>query len=168
MLAAARAKAAECGASVRFVEAGVRRFALSQSFELVLFPNNSPAHLHTLADIRACFACVRRHLAPGGRFAVEMFSPFLTLLTRSFGTHYPVAEYQAPDSRAVSVTETVDYDAATQISHAVWHCAHEDGLVRACPLDLRTFFPQELDALLVFSGFVIEAKYGGFDKVWRF
>ncbi len=164
MLSAAEAKAAGGGVSPAFIEADMRGFSLGKTFDLIFLPNNSLGHLHGLADIRSCFSCVRRHLSSGGRFIVDMFGPSLPLLMREAGRHYPVAEYVHPDGTPVAIMETVWYDAATQISHSLWHYQREGEPADIRAFDMRMFFPQELDALLTLSGFTIEAKYGGFDK----
>ena len=164
MLAAAEVKAAENTPRPRFVLGDMREFALGSGFDLIFVPNNSLGHLHTLPDIQACFASVLRHLAPGGRFIVDMFNPSLPLLLREPGRRYPLTSRQRLDGKTVTVTETVSYDAAAQILHALWHYEVENEPADIRPLDLRLFFPQELDALLTLFGFTIEAKYGSFDK----
>ncbi len=164
MLEAAQVKAAAHGLRPEFVFGDMREFAFDAPFDLIFLPNNSLGHLHTLTEIQSCFASVLRHLSPQGRFVVEMFSPSLPLLLREPNTHYPMTEYRRSDGRIVSVTETVFYDAAAQVLHAFWHFQADGEAADVRPLDLRIFFPQELDALLTLSGFMIEAKYGGFDK----
>ena len=164
MLDAAEAKAAARGISPSLVLGDMREFALDVPFDLIFLPNNSLGHLHTLPDIRACFASVLRHLSPSGRFVVDMFSPSLRLLLREPDTPYPITEYTRPNGQTVAVTETVFYDAATQINYSRWHYNTDGEPAEVRSLDLRIFFPQELDALLLLSGLAVEAKYGGFDR----
>ena len=161
---AQKAKADAQGVSPAFVFGDMREFAWDAPFDLIFLPNNSLGHLHTLSDICACFASVLRHLSPQGRFVVDMFSPSLPLLLREPNTHCPMTECTRSDGKTVAVSETVSYDGTAQVLHALWHYRAEGEPADVRPLDLRIFFPQELDALLTLSGFVIEAKYGGFDK----
>ncbi len=161
MLAVAREKAAQVGAQPIFVEADIRAFMLDEKFDVIFLPNNSLGHLHTLSDIQGCLVSTKRHLNAKGRFVVHMFNPSLALLTRPSNEEYPIAEYDAPDGHGnVTVTQTAWYDAATQISRAVWRYRRNGVLLSERELDMRIFFPQELDALLTLAGFVIEAKYG--------
>lgn len=164
MLEAAKVKADTHGVGPAFSFGDMRGFSLGARFDLIFLPNNSLGHLHTLPDIQACFASVLRHLSPAGRFVVDIFSPSLPLLLREPDTHYPMTGYTRPDGKTVSVSETVSYDAAAQVLHALWHYKVDGEKTDVRPLDLRLFFPQELDALLTLSGFVIDAKYGGFDR----
>jgi SAM-dependent methyltransferase len=164
MLTVAREKAAHEDVRIDFVEADMRSFLLGKRFDLIFLPNNSLAHLHQLSDIQSCFSSVLRHLTENGRFIIDTFNPSLSLLTRDPEADYPVADYTRPDGKTVSVTETVRYDPDTQISHALWRyrAESEPDVVRS--LDLRMFFPQELDALLGLNGFAVEAKYGSFER----
>ncbi len=166
MLAYARKKAAARSTEVEWVEGDCRDFDLGRQFGLIFFPSNALCHLHDRADIEACFACVRRHLKAGGVFAFEVFNPSLTLLTRDPKRRYPVGEYPDPDSgRRLIVTEQVAYNAATQINHIQWFYWYEgDEAETVADLNLRMFFPQEIDALLHYNGFTVEAKYGDFDE----
>ena len=72
--------------------------------------------------------------------------------------------YPDPDGKGnVVVTETHNYDKATQIMHHTsYHKIKNEEIVKK--LKLRIFFPQELDMLLHYNGFKIDFKYGNFDE----
>ncbi|NLI76808.1 MAG: class I SAM-dependent methyltransferase [Candidatus Riflebacteria bacterium] len=166
MLAHARAKAREAAVKVAWVRADARRFRLGRRFRLIFIPFNSLHHLHDRPSLEAFFACVRRHLAPGGRFLVDVFNPSLQVLTRPEGQVYPVGGYPDPDGQgSVEITETNVYDRATQVNRIKWRFAFSDGRPDVVDeLNMRVFFPQELDALLVYNGFRLLEKWGGFDR----
>jgi len=165
MLTHAQAKAAVRGVEVQWIHADCRDFSLDRRFAFVFFPFNSIAHLHSLESLEACLARVREHLAPDGRFAVDMYNPRLDVLMRDPGRRYPVTEYPDPDGRGiVTVTENNVYDRAAQVNWIKWYFSIEgqDEYVQA--LNMRIFYPQELDALLRYNGFTLEAKHGNYDE----
>lgn len=165
MLALARRKARDLGCPVEFLERDIRSFALGRRFGLVFIAHNSFLHLATRGDFEACLAMVREHLAPGGQFIVDVFNPSLAILTRDPERDYPVAEYDDPESGArVIMTQVNRYDAASQVNHILWKFAISDGGSDSITLESRIIFPQELDALLAYNGFVIENKYGWYDE----
>ena len=166
MLAQARAKARQARTKVSWVRADVRRFRLGRRFRLIFIPFNSLLHLHDRASLEAFFARVRRHLAPDGRFLVDVFNPSLQVLTRPEGQVCPVGGYPDPDGRgSVEITETNVYDRATQVNRIRWRYTFSDGRPDVVDeLNMRIFFPQELDSLLVYNGFRILEKWGGFDR----
>ena len=78
---------------------------------------------------------------------------------------FPVSEYPDPGGKGtVKISETYTYDAASQIKRVQWHSnvAGSPDVIKD-ELNVRIYFPQELDALLTLSGFRIEAKYGDYD-----
>nr|WP_227012359.1 daptide-type RiPP biosynthesis methyltransferase [Duganella sp. FT27W] len=60
---------------VRFVQGDMSRFALDREYDLVILGITSISLLRT-PELRAgLFACVARHLAPGGRFVFDTIDP---------------------------------------------------------------------------------------------
>lgn len=164
MLARAQARAAAAGAAIRLVQADMRDFDLGERFDLIFIPINSLGHLLTRPDVEACFHCVRAHLAPPGRFVVDVFNPSLAILGRDPGRWYEVGEYTDAQGERVRLIEQNRYDPATQVNHIVWRFEADDGRRTEHRLTMRQFFPQELDALLAYNGFALEAKYGQYGE----
>ncbi len=165
MLSRAKEKAAAAGVDVEWIEADCRNFELVKRFKTILFPYNAIAHLHDFESIQSCFSCAKRHLSARGRFIVDIFNPCLAVLTRVQGKRYKVAEYPDPDGRGtVVITETNVYDAVSQINRITWYFKigkRREEIQKA--LNMRIFYPQELDALLYYNGFVLEEKIGNYD-----
>lgn len=166
MLALATSKASDRGVELPLVPGDMRNFYLDQEFKFIFVAAQSLTHLHTRREIEDCFSCVRRHLVGDGRFLLELFNPSVKLLARDPGKRYRVGEYedQKAGKRRVSVTEEVRYDAATQISRILWFFRDERAVKAARSFEMRQFFPQEIDALLVYNGFLIDRKYGDYDE----
>lgn len=164
MLDGARLRGENQNTETNLINADMRSFDLNQKFALVFVAGNSLQHLNSLEDVEACFASVRRHLAPGGKFIVEVFNPSLQLLNRSPNERFFVGEYKTEDGWIV-LTENVFYDAATQTNHLQWHYKNQFAKdEQTVTFTMRQFFPQELDALFRYNDFSIEQKYGDFDE----
>ena len=161
MLAAAERRAAAAGVEVAFAEGDMRAFDLGRQFGLVVVARNSLLHLSTADDFAATLGAVRRHLAPGGVLAFDVFNPNVRLLAqppgeRAFVMRAPSAEYGE-----LTVEATSDYDAATQVNRATWYISapgRPDAWV--APLHLRSIFPQELPLLLAAGGFRLLSRAG--------
>lgn len=166
MLEVARSKTERHGTEIEYVHADARSYSLGRLFRLIFIANNSLSHLLRREDVEACLRCVRQHLAPDGRFIVDIFTPSLHFLARDPARRYPVGEYEDPDGCGhVTVSETYKHDPATQVSHSTWHYQREgEPAAWDVSLDMRMFYPQEIDALLIYNGFVIEHKYGDFSE----
>ena len=161
MLKVAKRRASGLGAPVGFIQADMRHFALDSDFRLVFVARNSLLHLLTNADLVAAFATARRHLAPGGIFAFDVFTPSLTLLNRSPGQRFPVMDEDTVTFGRLCVEGTCDYDSSTQVNNATWYISTphvRDAWV--VPMVLRSIFPQELPLLLAAAGLELVNRFG--------
>ncbi len=165
MLRLAKLKARQKRLDIPWINADCRTFIIHRSFKLIIFPYNSLAHLHDRESIDACFARVRDHLDNGGRFVIDYFNPNVQALGRNPAKRYPLAEYDDPDGNGrVIVTETNVYDSAKQINRVRQY--YQVGPIIDAHIDylnLRVFWPQELEALLHYNGFTVEEKHGDYD-----
>jgi hypothetical protein len=139
----------------------MRNFELGRQFRLIFIARNSLLHLHSTEEILATFAMIRRHLAPGGTFAFDVFNPSIRLLARPADQRFSVFQKETELFGTLSVEETHDYDSATQISRGRWYIS-APGKPDAWILDLvlRSIFPQELPLLLAAGGFHLKSRVG--------
>jgi SAM-dependent methyltransferase len=165
MLSQARRQATAQAVPVDWVLSDCRKFQLNKHFRLIFIPINSITHLHLREDLEAFLSRVKEHLHTEGRFIIDLFNPSLDILKRDPTQRYPVAEYEDPDGRGrVIITENNDYDSATQINHIKWYYRiGDDEDARVVENNMRIIYPCELDDLLHYNGFEVEAKYGDYD-----
>lgn len=166
MLAEARRKSIAAGVDVQWVNGDVRNFDLGEQYRLIFLPSNSICHLSTREELEACLQSVERHLHADGRFAVNVFVPSLALLTKSPEEEQEFLTCIDPESgEELVMTQRSSYDAAMQITHNQLYKRVNGGPAQPDgELHMRMYFPQELDALFWYNGFVIEHKYGGNDQ----
>lgn len=65
---------------MEWVHGDMRAFDLGRTFDYVFIAGNSLLHLHEADDLVSCFRSVRQHLAPGGRFVLDVFNPSVRVL----------------------------------------------------------------------------------------
>jgi SAM-dependent methyltransferase len=164
MLELARQKAAHEELGVTLALGDLRSFDLGQPFPLVLLPYNTLNHLVELDSLRRALECVRRHMDARSRFVIDTFQPSLAFLgdvTRK----RPFLRYRDPyTDQEILLHEENHYDPSSQQNRIVWSYEVDGETVRIEELTMRIFFPAELEALLVLSGFAIEARYGDYDQ----
>jgi SAM-dependent methyltransferase len=175
MLAGARAKlAAEPAAvqaAVRLVEGDMRAFALPERFDLIAVPFNSLAHLHTIDDQVACFESARRHLAPGGRFAVEVMQPRIEELYQTvtepekWYVDGGATDLVTGDRLVRHRRRRYQRDTQTAESHYIEERLTPSGELKSQTVDLRQhiYSPRELELLFRLTGFRVEAIYGDYE-----
>lgn len=161
MLNAATERAAAARVSVEYVQGDMRNFDLGRKFGLIFIARNSLLHLHSTEDLLAAFAAARRHLAPGGTFAFDIFNPNVRLLARPAGQRFPGFQVETESFGKLSVEETIDYNPATQVGRSCWYISGpENPDAWVLPLELRNIFPQELPLLLAAAGFHLKSRMG--------
>jgi SAM-dependent methyltransferase len=169
MLARCRERLAPLGADAvgraELHEADFRALALGRRFPLVICPFNAFMHLYTRQDVERFLAVVRAHLAPGGLFAFDVLNPDLGWLSRDPRKRWARTRFRHPRTGKRMVYSTsLSYDAALQIAFMrIYYEPEGGGRERVVRLAHRQFFPLELEALLHYNGFTVEAHEGGFD-----
>jgi SAM-dependent methyltransferase len=159
---------------VNWVEGDMRSFNLNERFALIMLPSNNLGHLHTPDDFERCVSSVKRHLKPGGVFVIDVFVPNLKLLICDPDEEYVLDEYDSPEEQGrVRIAARSRYESTTQIlrTTTIRKIDGQPDLIGS--LDLKMYFPRELEALVRCNGLRITDRYGGhageaFDESSRF
>jgi ubiquinone/menaquinone biosynthesis C-methylase UbiE len=163
MLAVLRAK--NPPPNVELVEARMEAFDLgARKFPLVTCPFRAFQHLLTVDAQLAALANVRRHLAPGGAFALDVFDPKLAWLTAPGGAERMDATFTIGGVQTRRFVRT-RVDLATQTFEITFRFdpapANADG---STTVRLRWFYRYEIEHLLARAGFTDITVFGGYDR----
>ncbi len=166
MLDALRAKAPS--ATVRLVTAPMQDFDLGpERFRLIFSAFRAFQHLYTPADQLACLACVRRHLAPEGRFAFDVFQPDPARIALTEEPEHEEDRFRDGEDEVVRLV-SIRRDLATQTQDvAIRLERRRDGVAVGSEIErfrMRWYHRYELEHLLARAGFAIGALYGDFDR----
>jgi SAM-dependent methyltransferase len=165
MLAQARAKFESRGLTAGLHLGDMSDFDLHERFGLVFVASNSLTHLHATGDIVECFRVVRRHLAPGGRFAFDVFNPSVRVLAGADGMRRERQRFADPERGEIRVDVEERYDAAAQVTRGIWYfstVSEPDFVVSS--VEVRSLFPQELAFLLQAGGLRLVERFGDFER----
>lgn len=156
---------------VKLAEGDMRSFDLGRTFKLITMPFRPFQHLIAVEDQLACLACVHKHLAPDGRFILDLFNPSLTALTdemrkEGFG-HEP--EVTLPDGSRMKRWARIaarNYFEQYQDCELIYDVTHPGGRTEQFidAFKMRYLFRFEAEHLLVRSGFEVEVVYADYDK----
>ena len=164
MLEQAKAKASEAGVEITFIKADIRTLDLHEKFDFIFIPFNSIHHLYKNEDLFEVFNVVKNHLKDGGLFLLDCFNPNIQYIVEGEKEQQEIAAYTTDDGREVLIKQTMRYENATQINRIEWHYFINGEFHSIQNLDMRLFFPQELDSYLEWAGFKIIHKFGGFEE----
>lgn len=164
MLDQAKLKASEEGLEIEFIQADIRTLNLPEKYDLICIPFNSIHHLYTNDDVFKVLHVIKKHLNDGGSFLFDCFNPNIKLIVESEKEIKQIAEYTTNDGREIVIKQIMRYENKTQVNRIEWHYYINGKFDSVQNLDMRLFFPQELDSYLVSNGFHIKNKFGGFDE----
>ena len=164
MLAQAKIKASEAGLKIEFIEADIRTLDLQNKYDLIFIPFNSIHHLYLNEDLFKAFNTVKKHLKTGGRFLLDCFNPNIQYIVEHEKKQIEVAAYTTKDGREILIKQLMRYERKTQINRIEWHYFINGKFDSIQNLDMRLFFPQELDTYLEWNGFKIIHKFGSFEE----
>lgn len=164
MLDGLRRNAAQKRVSIDARHGDMRFFDFSEKFSLIFVPFNSFQCLYKIPDVESILSAVSRHLEPEGRFILDVFSPSIEIMVDRSRKEKRWEDFFIPERGRVRMRERCDYDAASQVNRVTWTLCFDDGSEQVQKLDMRCFFPQELEVILKSSGFLIEERFGNFDK----
>lgn len=164
MLKQARAKARELKVPVNFIRSDIRSLDLPDVYDIIFIPFNSIHHLYNNRDFFNVLIRVKKHLKKNGYFIFDCFNPNIHYIVEAEKEEQTVGEYSTKDGREVVVKQTMAYENKTQINRIKWHYHINGQFDSTQNLDMRMFFPQELDAYLSLYGFKTIHKFGGFNE----
>lgn len=164
MLEQAKEKASEAGVDIEFIEADIRALKLSEKYDLIFIPFNSIHHLYKNEDLFQAFQVVKNHLKEGGLFLLDCFNPNIQFIVEGEKEQKEIAKYTTNGGREVLIKQIMRYENKTQINRIEWHYYINGEFDSIQNLDMRLFFPQELDSYLERSGFNITHKFGSFEE----
>jgi SAM-dependent methyltransferase len=162
-----RAKSKAGGLAVCWVEADARAFHLDNQFRFIFESGAAFQHMLERQDQEAMLARVREHLAPDGCFVVSSIFPRGRLL-ENVESEQEWFSYLTEQGQQVRVSGTQYYDSVRQIkletAYRRWRDSAGQQVTRCAPLSLRYTFPQEMEALLHYNGFLVVERYGDWDQ----
>lgn len=166
MLQEAKRKAQAEKVKIEWLHRDCRDFNLNRKFKFIFIAFNSMQHLHDFKSVEHFFDCVKKHLAPSGVFIIDVFNPSINILARGKLERHRVADFEDPElGISAYIEETTNYDVAAQINRVNWYYSIENQKdYKVDELNMRCFFPQELEAIVQYNGFEISKKYGDFDR----
>jgi len=164
MLEQAKVKAIASGLKIEFINADIRTLELEEKYDLIFIPFNSIHHMYQNEDLFDVFSVVKKHLKKGGQFLFDCYNPNIRYIVEAEKELKEIAEYTTSDGRKIRIKQAMQYESKTQINRIEWHYFINDMFDSVQNLDMRMYFPQELEAYLKWNGFQIIEKFGNFKE----
>lgn len=153
---AARLRAKTAPGEVPVVVGDMATTRVPGRYRLVYLVWNTISNLQTQDEQAECFANAARHLAPGGRFVIEVSVPPLRRMPPGQGAvPFEVSE-------AHTGFDTLDPVTQRMQSHHFWR--RPDGTVRHEVGHFRYVWPSECDLMARLAGLVLEDRFADWER----
>jgi ubiquinone/menaquinone biosynthesis C-methylase UbiE len=156
--------------AVRLAQGDMTRFELGEQFPLNIIPFRPFQHLQTVNEQLQCLACVRRHVAQGGRLIMDFFQTDAARMhDPDFLKEHFVADYEMDGGRKIHLTERIAaFHRAEQCNDVEmsFEVTGPDGRKtrNVFAFTFRYFFRYEVEHLLARSGLRATELFGDFDR----
>lgn len=171
MLARAQEKAQEQGVTdgLKLLQGDMRAFDLQEKFSLIMIPFRSFLHLLHIQEQMKALTCIRKHLAPGGKFIMNVFVPKINHFYEENEKMSLRGTYPLPSGEEVAMWDYTRYDHFQQLAEVtrIYERTDAKGVVTERVkgrFTLRYIFPAELHHLLRLNGLKVTQRYGSFAK----
>lgn len=134
-------------------------------FDLIVCCFNSLQFMHADDDLAQAFAAARARIAPGGRYAFDLYQPNLPYL-RTPRTD-SLARVLVHGGRELQIREDARYDEASRILELEWRLVAADApgdLLAATQFRLRQFAAADVERLLAQAGWRIRERFGSLQR----
>lgn len=171
MLERAKAKAVESGVAdkLRLLQGDMRNFSLDETFSLIMIPFRSFLHLMHIHEQMKALTAIRKHLAPGGKFVMNVFVPKISHFSEESEKMSLRGTYRLENGDELAMWDYTRYDHFQQWSEVtrIYERTNPAGVVTERlkgRFTLRYIFPAELHHLLRLNGLKVVERYGNFAK----
>jgi ubiquinone/menaquinone biosynthesis C-methylase UbiE len=168
MLEKAKKKAKNLGVDANFIHADARNFNLGRKFSFVFTTGNSFQHFLDRESVDGLLRTIYNHLDENGLFVFETRNPVLTKLAEDPTIEKDVGSWVDEEGYFCNSTYRRSYDHKNQLEYYVFtdrRWKEESDISETTqPFVLRYFFPQELESVLYYNGFILEEMYGNFNQ----
>lgn len=161
----------EVSRRIHIAQADMASFDLKRRFDLIIIPFRAFQALTTDEKIRSSLLCIRKHLADGGLFILDVFKPRWRMDESWVSTEEEfewVKQDETSGKTIVRASLRRSIDTRNQIIHPeiIYYIEDSAGTrERICePLSLRYYYQYQMEVLLITLGFTIVDTFGYYDR----
>ena len=148
------------------IHGDMRSFRLDQKFDYIFIAFNTFLHLLTNKNAAQCFNCIREHLSDNGEFILDIVHPHPSFLFKSDNKPVLIMDFKdSSHNDIVEIYESCTYSSETEICDIVWEYHYQKFTKhnKKFKYQMRMYYPDTINRLLVEGGFHIKDMYGDYE-----
>ena len=149
----------------KIISDDIRNFNIGESFDLIFIGFNSLSHLLKNKDLLDCLKSIKSHMRAKTIFVIDLFVPNPNLLYRNSNDEIDIMDFiESKSNEKLTIFESTDYNYENEINTIKWKFKNKlNTNVFEYTFNMRMFFPDTLNRLLIESQFYIDYFYGDYD-----
>lgn len=164
MLAEAKEKALKNQLDIKFINDDMKSFKLNDKYQMIFIPFNSIHCLYKSCELVQTLQRIHDHLDNNAYLIIDYFNPSIEYIVNNQNKSELIGDYVTEDGRQVKIHQEMNYDDNTQVNKILWKYTINNEIVSKESLDMRMYYPQELDFIITSCKFNILEKYGNYKK----
>jgi len=143
----------------------IRNFNIDESFDLIFIGFNSLAHLLKNKDLLDSLKKIRFHMHSKTIFAIDIFVPDSSFLYKVDKDEVDIMDFiDSESNQKLTIFESTNYNYKNEINTIKWSFKNKLNInIFEYQFNMRMFFPDTLNRLLIDSKFYIDSFYGDYD-----
>jgi len=143
----------------------IKNFNINESFDLIFIGFNSLAHLLKNQDLLDCLNSIQSHMNSRTIFAIDIFVPDSSFLYKDSNDEIDIMDFiESETNEKLTIFESTNYNYKNEINTIKWKFRNKlNSNIFEYKFNMRMFFPDTLNRLLIDSQFYIDSLYGDYD-----
>ncbi len=149
----------------KIIVSDATQFNIDKKFDLVFIGFNSLAHLLTEQQVKSFFNCVKKHMHNKSIFCIDVFMPSHQLISNIDNTKIDLMDFiDSSTQKKLTILESTIYNSNTEVNQISWEFIDQKNQIQFIyEFEMRMFFPDTLNRLLIDSKFDINNFYGSYE-----
>lgn len=149
----------------KIIVSDATQFNIDKKFDLVFIGFNSLAHLLTEQQVKSFFNCVQKHMHNKSIFCIDVFMPSHQLISNIDNTKIELMDFiDSSTQKKLTILESTIYNSNTEVNQISWEFIDQKNQIQFIyEFEMRMFFPDTLNRLLIDSKFDINDFYGSYE-----
>ena len=152
--------------SSKIICGDIRNFNIDESFDFIFIGFNSLAHLLQNKDLLDSLNSIRHHMHSKTIFAIDIFVPDSSFLYRDNNDEIDIMDFiESESNQKLTIFESTNYNYKTEVNKIKWIFKNKLNVnIFEYEFNMRMFFPDTLNRLLIDSKFSIDCVYGDYNN----
>jgi len=160
----ANKKLQNCFNKQAIIQGDMRFFDLKKKYDRIFISFNSLLHILNEKDLLTTLRHIKKHMHSTSKLFIDIFVPHPDHITNSNNLEKRVEFFNSVNKKETIIKERISYDYNTEIIQVNWFYQHNNKTYQEFTFDMKIYYPDTMNRILIDSGFNVIDVWGDYDK----